>query len=546
LLHLLSARGFTKERPTRIPPLQRRQSADPLRTRTPRPSAYHPLARIQRKIVSISCPFNTGGLTEGALTASHRNALAEKLLSDASNPPRAHAPYTVLVEGRHSGSPPPSMRTIGRRDNRSMTYAPGGSGISDSQTVIPTEDTGRFKNSEQIGVAHPSTADHPMTSDEYNDNGSDHQGYPDPDPRIGGPGIGMVPYAGQSASLDPMITESRSVAPVRHAETERPPSENSGLLPGTVPMSASPPSHSFGHQSGDLEMSPPNSYPPGSHRLPSILNANLNSTLNDIPEPEPFAATGHPHDALTSHASPVNPSTSPRGMEIDPEPPNTPNHIQTPRRSVVPRHLTGGFTPGPINSPLANLQITWKHAVRECLEDFEPVIVDAIMLRIPPVVQSIVEQVVTSAPSLACDPPRGGNTDDSNEDDNPHITVRRRKKVHPHGDANFLHGAFRRYLKEKGVIAAARGQYLPLSTADPAAVRMFQENNVGGPDITAIQIDWSGCFSSQWNTVTVAPIFLYLIFTSLKPLNFFGLSSLAMLRSTTASLFLLYSSIISP
>ncbi|KAH7904921.1 hypothetical protein BJ138DRAFT_1118951 [Hygrophoropsis aurantiaca] len=403
-----------------------------------------------------------------------------------------------------SGTGPTTVHTLTSLTGIPFTPTNSYPPYSQQGPLVPSSDINSPSNS-MIPVPIPTTADHPhMLTDPTPAPNHIHSPHSQQGPSVPGSDMNPPPNSMMSATIpttvhDPHMLTDTPPAPDHIHLTDN---QQSALAPDPdmhlTPNSMLNP-ESLAALKGDLHAStlhpsPPNPSPSGGMQIdPDVHSQTPTHTprMSDIPG-HLTGGSGDLH-ASTPHPSPPNPSPF-GGMQIDPDVHSqTPTH--TPRRSGIPGHLTGG-------SPFGNLQATLKQTVRDCLEDFQPVIVDDIMLRIPGVVQSVVEQVVppmyhrsNRGPSAL--PPRGNNGDVSNEEDDPHTFVPRRRKARPHGDANFLHDAFRQYLKEKRVISTVRGQYVPPSIADSTAVRMFQENNVGGPDITSIQMDWNGHLSSN-------------------------------------------------
>ncbi|KAH7917484.1 hypothetical protein BV22DRAFT_1135370 [Leucogyrophana mollusca] len=210
-------------------------------------------------------------------------------------------------------------------------------------------------------------------------------------------------------------------------------------------------------------------------------------------------------------ATPCGPSSEERAasmeFELSRPLPTTPNHHRaehggrshssSPQSTSTP--AGGGFAP-----PLVNIEAMVRQTLASCLVEFQPVILEAIQTSVAQSMAAIPGATPPKPPKASSSSALPDSDDTSDEDEDPLPALsRKRKKVSPRGASNFWHSAFRQYLREKKVIGGPKESFPP-SAASPSAVRLFEQNNTGGPDLAAMQLDWGDFLTSRWNTEAIS------------------------------------------
>ncbi|KIJ10605.1 hypothetical protein PAXINDRAFT_16440 [Paxillus involutus ATCC 200175] len=120
---------------------------------------------------------------------------------------------------------------------------------------------------------------------------------------------------------------------------------------------------------------------------------------------------------------------------------------------------------------------------------------------VKPTVKLVVETVIkcmtesAQGASGSCHIEAEESEADEDDDDTP---LKRRKKPGKHGQKNYLHDAFRKYLEEKGVKKRRKDSTLPKS-APPDSVRKFNATNDHPLTLSDLMIDWSSSLlHSSW------------------------------------------------
>ncbi|KAH7903855.1 hypothetical protein BJ138DRAFT_1119983 [Hygrophoropsis aurantiaca] len=256
-----------------------------------------------------------------------------------------------------------------------------------------------------------------------------------------------------------------------------------------------------------------------SSNLPSTPESETNMDADATPPTQPNSTPSYHFTGQHSSNLPSTPESG-TNMDADTTPPtqpiSTPSYHFTSQHSTSQRSTNPHFTPQPsrqhissypaisqfssplpsggFTTPLGNLEALFQRAVTNCFSGLQPAILEA--------VQTSVAQGLAALPGANTLSSTTSPDSDDDEDDLP-VFRHRRRKVSPRGDSNFLHAAFRQYLREKNVIGGAK-ESLPPSTASPEAVHFFELNNTEGPELSAIQLDWSSALKSRWNTEAIS------------------------------------------